>query len=741
MPEGKFKRKIRELIDEVTRQGDQSIPPLLMQVVEQLCVAMRASGAVIALRDLEGLRCVASTGLAPARGTRLSLDLDSDFATACPTIGELVPCPWATTVPIQVQGTAIGVIEVYSSQSSTILSNDIAALKQTADVLAPILVAASVEGVPIFAGLESRLFKEQLAQSSVAAGWFPSGPLLNPSEPFTDSNSFLSALERAPIFSNSSQATLSGFEEFARRWTTARAWITGWARPGVFQRFAQSTVARRWLVIATPVLFLALLFSFATTRRPPTNTSSAPSAVPFGPDWQKPEKSRTSTKVNSQPKVEAAGARNSDDPSPPRIVVSPASPRSSWAEREKLATAGSPALSTSPEESREGTLSNSNALPPTGPDAIVRYSKSPVVARHSGNKFTNSPPPPPAIEGSGLEAFEPPTDTARTAIPPIKPPIPLLTPSPDFVRDRTLKGHSGWVTGVAFSSDGRRLASGSWDQTVKFWDVPTGQELSTVGTKLKEVQALAFRPDGRWLATENSNYTVTFWDTGTGREIRRLPSDRPPVAFSTNWVYSIAFSPDGRWLASAVDDKTIRLWDVNTGRAVRDLTSLRRSVSYAAFSPDGRWLASGDGDKSIRIWDVFTGQEVRTLHGHRKPIYAVAFSPDGRWLASASADKNIKLWDVASGREIHTLTGHGSLVSSLAFNPDGRWLASGSWDKTIKVWDVESGEEVQSLGGGHDHSVYTVAFDSRGRWLASGSEDGSINLWRLSGDGDRMSSR
>jgi hypothetical protein len=127
---------------------------------------MGASGAVIALRDLEGLRCVASTGLAPARGTRLSIDLhlDSDFATACPNIGELAPCSWATTVPIRVQGTAIGAIEVYSSKPSTVLSNDIAALKQTAGALVPVLAAASVEGVRVFADLESRLFKELVGQ-------------------------------------------------------------------------------------------------------------------------------------------------------------------------------------------------------------------------------------------------------------------------------------------------------------------------------------------------------------------------------------------------------------------------------------------------------------------------------------------------------------------------------------------------------------------------------------------------
>ena len=345
------------------------------------------------------------------------------------------------------------------------------------------------------------------------------------------------------------------------------------------------------------------------------------------------------------------------------------------------------------------------------------------------------------IEGAKLESFQLPVEPSNAASLAVTPAIDPLIKStnisgPDFVLDRTFKAHSGWVTGVAFSSDGQRLASGGWDQTVKFWDVPTGQLLSTVGSKMKEVQALAFSRDGHWLAAENSIDTVTLWDARTSREIRTLSSSKPLGALGTSWVYSIAFSPDGRWLASGVDDKTVRLWDVATGHAVRDLTSLRRSVIYAAFSPDGRWLASGDDDKSIRIWDVSTGQEIRRLSGHKKPIYAVAFSPNGYWLASASADKTIKLWDINAGREIRTLTGHGNLVTSLAFSPDGRWLASGSWDKTVKIWNVETGHEVQTLSG-HDHSIYTVAFDSRGQWLASGSEDGTIKLWRLSGVGDQ----
>jgi len=322
-----------------------------------------------------------------------------------------------------------------------------------------------------------------------------------------------------------------------------------------------------------------------------------------------------------------------------------------------------------------------------------------------------------------------PRETATTPGLPVSATSPDSPSVPEFLPYRTFKAHSGWVTGLAFSADGGQLASGSSDQTVKFWDVSTGQEATTVASEIKDVQALAFSRDGRWLAAETSSNAVTVWSAATGQEVRTLSNNKASDVGSS-WVYSIAFSPDSRSLASGVDDKTVRLWDVATGKPIRDLTAGHRSVIYIAFSPDGLWLASGGDSHTIKIWEAATGQEIRTLRGHKKDVYAAAFSPNGRYLASASADRTVKLWDVATGREIHTLIGHGSDVTSIAFSPDSRWLASGSWDKTIKIWDVQTGQEVRTLTG-YDHHIYTVAFDSHGRWLASGGEDGTIKLWRL----------
>lgn len=308
----------------------------------------------------------------------------------------------------------------------------------------------------------------------------------------------------------------------------------------------------------------------------------------------------------------------------------------------------------------------------------------------------------------------------------------VVTRPPDFSLASTLGRRAfGWGTAVAFSADGQRMASASWNQALRLWDVFTGRDLGPVADNAKAVQAIAFSRDGYWLATEDSSNTVTVWDAGANGREKWTARGRQGLA--KNWVYSIAFSPDGRLLAAAFDDKTVRLWDVATGERVRDLSGRHRLAIYVAFSPNGRWLASGFDDKSIDVWDVSTGQEVRRLSGHKKTVYAAVFSPNGQWLASASADGTAMLWDPATGRSVHVFAGHGDAVTSLAFSDDGRWLASGSWDKTIKIWDVATGRELQTLLG-NEHPVYAVVFDSDARWLVSGCEDGTTKLWHLKDD-------
>ena len=507
----------------------------------------------------------------------------------------------------------------------------------------------------------------------------------------------------------------------------------------VFRAYIEKAKAMRGSLIGAAAVCVVALLLFAVSRPAQIKTSTG-APIPPASGVAKPLMTAMALGNKAQNTGEAESPKGGAPFPQSGVTMFSAQPSSPKDEEDKRDGPDATTMVPIAGDRANPATSNLSPQPEVSSGTVPPDSKQPRSAGHES-------------EGAGvgrtsnidaqLEPFELPIlrESANVPILAVTPVIPALLKStinsvPDFVPERTLKGHSGWVTGVAFSSDGRRLASGSWDESVKFWNVRTGQAVSTVASKMKEVQALAFSHDGHWLAAENSSDIVTLWDAATGREIRTMASDKPLGILGSNWVYSIAFSPDGRWLASGVDDKTVRIWEVKTGRVVRDLTAQRRSVIYAAFSPDGRWLASGNDDKSIRIWDVFSGQEIARLSGHKKTIYAVAFSPNGRSLASAGADKTIKLWDIATGREIRTLTGHGSVVTSLAFSPDGHWLASGSWDKTIKIWDVESGQQMQSLGGSA-HSVYTVAFDSRGQWLASGSEDGTINLWRL-GEGVQM---
>jgi WD40 repeat protein/serine/threonine protein kinase len=296
---------------------------------------------------------------------------------------------------------------------------------------------------------------------------------------------------------------------------------------------------------------------------------------------------------------------------------------------------------------------------------------------------------------------------------------------------RTLAGlsphHVGVVASVAFSPDGKFLASGAWDRRVKVWDLATGQVLHTLTGHEEYVSSVAYSSDGR-LASGSGDHTVRLWDPSTGRQLLALHGHK-------GGIYGVAFHPDGKQLASASSDGTVKVWNTVTGEELRALTGHRGVVFSVAFSPNGERIAAGGIDGSVRIWEAATGQLVQTLRGPVAVVTSVAFSREGRRLAAGSWEKAVKIWDVASGQEIVSLGGHGDMVMGVAFSPDGRHLASASLDHTLMLWDatplVANNDQADFTLTGHSGLVTSLAYSSDGKRLASGSFDETVILWDL----------
>ncbi|MCU0567407.1 MAG: serine/threonine protein kinase [Oculatellaceae cyanobacterium Prado106] len=297
--------------------------------------------------------------------------------------------------------------------------------------------------------------------------------------------------------------------------------------------------------------------------------------------------------------------------------------------------------------------------------------------------------------------------------------------------DRPQQAQPIWA--ALISPDQRQLISGGEDRDpfndqffpVKVWNLSTGEVPNTFNEgHTAPIHALSLSPDGRILASGSLDKTVKLWDLTTGKLLHTLTGHQAPVT-------SVALSQDGRTLVSGSGDRSIKIWDVETGQLRHTLTEHIDEVTSVALSPDSKILASGSKDMTIKLWNAESGELIRTLgqpEGHLQPISAIAISPDGQQLASGSWEQNVKLWNLQTGKLLRTFTGHTNKVETVTF-VNSQTIASSGEDQTIRLWDTQS-EKGQVIAKAHEGGVRSLSTNLETQTLISTSEDKTIKLWQ-----------
>lgn len=277
--------------------------------------------------------------------------------------------------------------------------------------------------------------------------------------------------------------------------------------------------------------------------------------------------------------------------------------------------------------------------------------------------------------------------------------------------------------GVAWSQDGKRLATAHSLGNVTIWDATTGQGLFVLKSDRRRALSVAWSPDGSKLAIGGLDLKAKVWDVKSRRVLFELSGHKRDTTFVT-------WRPDGKVLATASLDETAKLWDAATGGALQTLSGHVGRVRTASWSPDGKWLATAGLDQTVRVWDATSGAQVLNWHAHTAEVYSVAWSPDGKELVTASEDQTAKVWGTSTGRLLVTLLGHEGTVHSAAWSPDGKRLVTASDDGTVRFWDAATGRQLRilfSLGGG----LLQVAWSRDGKRLATASQDGVVRQYAM----------
>ncbi|KDR73111.1 hypothetical protein GALMADRAFT_125121 [Galerina marginata CBS 339.88] len=286
---------------------------------------------------------------------------------------------------------------------------------------------------------------------------------------------------------------------------------------------------------------------------------------------------------------------------------------------------------------------------------------------------------------------------------------------------KLMEGHTGGVWSVAFSNDDKHIISGSGDNSVRLWDSSTGEMMKVLEGHTNGVWSVAFSSDDKCIVSGSWDKSVRVWDASTGKTLKVLEGH-------TDGVWSVAFSSMDMYIGSGSDDKSVRVWDTSTGKVIKVLKGHKDGVLSVTFSSDNRHIISGSEDGSVRVWDISTGETLKLLKAHTSGVLSVTLSNKGRTIVSGSRDKSVRVWDASTSEMLTILTGHTADVLSVQFSSNHRYIISGSRDQSLRVWDFSTTDILEKLEG-HTDSVLSVAFSSDDKHIISGSQDNSVRVW------------
>ncbi len=292
-----------------------------------------------------------------------------------------------------------------------------------------------------------------------------------------------------------------------------------------------------------------------------------------------------------------------------------------------------------------------------------------------------------------------------------------------------LKGHTAPIFCLTLSSDGKTLFTGSGDKTARIWDLASGKQLTVLKGHTREIRCLTLTSDGKTLFTGSFDNTARIWNLA-------MEQQRAVLKGYTGRISCLTLSSDGKTLITAGGslsfpqtlDNTVRIWDVTTGQERAVLKGHTGFISCLTLSSDGKMLVTGSWDNTARIWDLATGQQRAVLKGHTGPIGCLTLSKDGKMIITGSSDTTARIWDIATGQERAVLKGHTDGIHCLTLSSDGKTLITGSYDNTARIWDVATGQERAVLKG-HTVGISCLTMSSDGKKIITGSYDNTVRIW------------